>query len=291
MIPESVYAVKRILGKDIVGRNLAVFPDDTFIVSHPRSGNTWTRFLIANLTHPNELVTLINIDRLVPDTEAQSRRFFEKVPRPRWIKSHQCYDARYKKVIYIVRDPRDVAISYYHFQRKYRHIADDYPINSFVQRFVAGEASDYGSWWEHVMSWLGPRHNNPGFLMLRYEDMTANTEHELKRIATFLGLKPTPEQLAKCVEQSSAERVRKLEQGQGDHWASTKGRRKDIPFVGSAKVGGWKEELPQSSVTLIESDWGPLMKTLGYEPSQPDSRPALEPPFVFPIDRRIEHAR
>jgi hypothetical protein len=291
MIPESVYAVKRILGKDIVGRNLAVFPDDTFLVSHPRSGNTWTRFLVANLTHPNELVTLINIDRLVPDTEAQSRRFFEKVPRPRLIKSHQCYDARYKKVIYIVRDPRDVAISYYHFQRKYRHIADDYPINSFVQRFVAGEASDYGSWWEHVMSWLGPRHNNPGFLMLRYEDMTANTEHELKRIATFLGLKPTPEQLARCVEQSSAERVRKLEQGQGDHWASTKGRRKDIPFVGSAKVGGWKAELPQSSVNLIESDWGPLMKTLGYELSQPDSRPALEPPFVFPIDRRIERAR
>ena len=242
MIRESVYAMKRILGKDIAGRNFPVFPDDTFIVSHPRSGNTWTRFLIANLTHPNELITLMNIDRFVPDTEAQSRRFLEKVPRPRLIKSHQCYDARYKKVVYIVRDPRDVAISYYHFQRKYRHIADDYPINTFVQRFVTGEASDYGSWWEHVMSWLGPRHNNPGFLMLRYEDMTANTEHELTRIANFLGLKPTPEQLAKCVEQSSAERVRKLEQDQGDHWASTKGRRKDIPFVGSAKAGGWKED-------------------------------------------------
>ena len=33
------------------------------------------------------------------------------------------------------------------------------------------------------------------------------------------------------------------------------------------------------------------MKTLGYELSQPDSRPALEPPFVFPIDRRMQHAR
>ncbi|MGC2283011.1 MAG: sulfotransferase domain-containing protein, partial [Candidatus Acidiferrales bacterium] len=248
------------------------------------------RFLVANLRHSNELVTLINIDRFVPDTEAQSRRFLEKVPRPRLIKSHQCYDARYKKVIYIVRDPRDVAISYYHFQRKYRHIADDYPIDTFVQRFVAGEASDYGSWWEHVMSWLGPRHNNPGFLMLRYEAMTANTEHELTRIANFLGLKPTPEQLAKCVEQSAAERVRKLEQDQGDHWASTKGRRKDIPFVGSAKVDNWKTGLPQSSVALIESAWGPLMKTLGYELSRPDSRPALEPPFVFPIDRRVPHA-
>jgi hypothetical protein len=291
MIRESVYALKRILGKDIAGRNFPVFPDDTFIVSHPRSGNTWTRFLIANLTHSDELITLMNIDRFVPDTEAQSRRFLEKVPRPRLIKSHQCYDARYKKVVYVVRDPRDVAVSYYHFQRKYRHIADDYPINTFVQRFVAGEASDYGSWWEHVMSWLGPRHNNPGFLMLRYEEMTANTLHELTRIANFLGLKPTPEQLAKCVEQSSAERVRKLEQDQGSGWASTKGRREDIPFVGSAKTGSWKVGLPQSSVVLIESAWGPLMKTLGYELSQPDSRPSLEPPFVLPIDRRMPHAR
>ena len=291
MIHESVYAMKRILGRDIAGRNFPVFPDDTFIVSHPRSGNTWTRFLIANLAHPNELITLMNIDRFVPDTEAQSRRFLEKVPRPRLIKSHQCYDARYKHVLYVVRDPRDVAISYYHFQRKYRHIADDYPIDTFVERFVMGEASDYGSWWEHVMSWVGPRHNNSRFLMLRYEDMTANTEQELTRIASFLGMKPTPEQLVRCVEQSAAERVRKLEQEQGDHWASTKGRRKDIPFVGSAKAGGWKEGLPQSCVDLIESAWAPLMKTLGYELSQPDSRPALEPPFVSPIDWSLRHAR
>lgn len=280
MISEMIHLAKYALGKDTAGRSFEVFPDDTFIVSHPRSGNTWTRFLVANLIHPDQPITLLNIDRVVPDTEAQSRRFLKNTPRPRFIKSHQCFDARYKKVTYIVRDPRDVVVSYYNFQRKYRHIEDDYPIEDFVRRFVAGEASDFGSWWEHVMSWLGPRHNSPGFLLLRYEMMTTNVIPELSRLAVFLELKPTPEQLARCAEQSSAHRVRTLEQTQGDYWASTKGRRKDIPFVGDAKSGAWRSVLSQSSVDLIESAWGPLMKWLGYELTEADARPALEPPFI-----------
>jgi len=46
------YAVKYVLGLDRAGNNLTVFPDDTFIVSHPKSGNTWMRFLIGNLIYP-----------------------------------------------------------------------------------------------------------------------------------------------------------------------------------------------------------------------------------------------
>jgi len=57
-----------LLGKDIADRNLAVYPDDTFIVSYPRSGNTWTRFLIASLVFPSEVVTFANIERMIPDT-------------------------------------------------------------------------------------------------------------------------------------------------------------------------------------------------------------------------------
>jgi hypothetical protein len=57
VIRELVYTAKYIPGKDLAGRNLTVFPDDTFIVSYPRSGNTWTRFWIANLLHPEEPVT------------------------------------------------------------------------------------------------------------------------------------------------------------------------------------------------------------------------------------------
>ena len=65
--------VKYLLGRDIADRNVAVYPDDTFIVSYPRSGNTWTRFLIANLLHPEIEIGFANIDSVVPDTAVEPR--------------------------------------------------------------------------------------------------------------------------------------------------------------------------------------------------------------------------
>ena len=118
-----IYGIKTVLkyalGIDIAGRNFAVYPDDTFVVSYPRSGNTWTRFLIANLVHPEKEVSFTNIEQLIPDTSSQSNRALKATPRPRIIKTHEYFDHRYPKTIYIVRDPRDVALSYYDFQRKY----------------------------------------------------------------------------------------------------------------------------------------------------------------------------
>jgi sulfotransferase family protein len=63
---------------------------------------------------------LANIEQIIPDEEAQSNRYLKRVHSPRVIKSHQYFDHRYPKVLYITRDPRDVAFSYYNFCRKYR---------------------------------------------------------------------------------------------------------------------------------------------------------------------------
>lgn len=268
MIPEFLSAVKYILGRDIPGPDLTVFPDDIFIVSYPKSGNTWMRFLIANLVHPDEMVTFLNIEQVIPHCEGQSKRFFKNMRRPRIIKCHEPFDPRFKKVIYIVRDPRDVVVSQYHFQRKGKAIVDQYPMQSFVTRFVAGETSRpprYGSWGDNVTSWLALRYNSPSFLLLRYEDMLAQTTRELAKVAWFLGIEASLQRLGEVVERSSADRMRKLEKAQSDGWAQTKHTRKEIPFVRSAVSGGWKSNLPESSVAEIEAAWGPLMNRLGYE--------------------------
>jgi hypothetical protein len=294
MIGELKYILKSALGKDLGGRYFTTFPDDTFIVSYPRSGNTWTRFLIGNLIQPSGPITFLNIERVIPDTSALSKSYLKHVPRPRILKSHQYFDPRYKKVIYIVRDPRDVALSHYNWQRKYREIDDQYPLERYTSRFVAGDLAGWGSWGEHVLSWLATRHNSPDFLLLRYEAMLAEPLRELGKVAVFLGTEATRETLATAVERSSADNMRKLEKTQGEEWVSTldglrdKGQRKDIPFVGKAKHGGWKSLLPESSVEEIESAWGPLMKTLGYELTRRSS-PALEPPFIHLGDWGARH--
>src|ERR1700691_1065530 len=182
--------LKYILGTDKAERNFAVFPDDVFVVSYPRSGNTWTRFLIANLMYPRENVSFANIERLIPDTSSQSNRALKRTPRPRIIKTHEYFDHRYPKTIYIVRDPRDVALSYYDFQRKYRQIEDDYPLDRYVDDFVSGRliSADWGTWAENVASWVYTRSHGKDFLLLHYEDMIKDTASELLRIAVFLGM-------------------------------------------------------------------------------------------------------
>src|SRR5438445_13689385 len=98
-----------VLAKRIAGRELTVFPNDVFLVSYLRSGSTWTRFLFGNLIHTHEPVTFTNVDRMVPSIYTLPDRKLRSLPRV--MKSHECFDPRYRRVIHLVRDPRDVAVS------------------------------------------------------------------------------------------------------------------------------------------------------------------------------------
>jgi hypothetical protein len=265
-LEEFVSGVKKVFGLNRGGRNFSLYPDDRFLVSYPRSGNTWTRFLIANLLFPEQEVSFLNIDYLIPDVININRRTLAKIPRPRLIKSHEYFDPGYKKVIYIVRDPRDVVISYYFFHLKQGFIEDSYPLPEFIRRFVAGEVDPiFASWGQHVASWLATRFNRSDFLFLRYEDMKANTVRELSKVAQFLDIEHTPARLNKAVEASSAERMRELEKRDEYRWIGTRKRRKDVRFVRTATAGGWRTLLSEEDIAKIEHAWGALMKSLGYE--------------------------
>ena len=280
MIKRLIAGGKYFLGLHPPGRNVQVFPDDVFLVSYPKSGNTWTRFLIANLVYPEKNPDFSNINGLLPDVEAMSKRDLERAARPRLLKSHQYFDPRYPKVIYIVRDPRDVVLSEYYFDIKRRAIPDDYPKQQLVSRFVRGELNHpYGTWGENVASWFYTRRNDPRFLLVKYEALQSQAMDEMDRIASFLGISPAPERLARAIEQSSADRMRELEKKQGHLWSSTRETRQDKPFVRSAKSGGWKAELSEASVAKIESAWGGLMREVGYELTAPGL-----------VEIRVDHA-
>src|SRR5712691_2091969 len=184
----AVVEVGRVLtGRQMAGRNLTVFPDDTFLVSYPRSGNTWTRFLLANLMHQGQPITFANIESRIPEIYFNPDHVMRNLTRPRILKSHECFQPHYPWVVYIVRDPRDVAVSFYHHNVKAGNIVDEYPMEEFIPRFIAAEFdTKWGSWADNVMSWRCMRHNDSRFLLLRYEDMKLNPAGELARLALFL---------------------------------------------------------------------------------------------------------
>jgi len=266
MMKRLVAGYKQFFGLNKPGRALRVFPDDVYIVSYPKSGNTWTRFLIANLIYPEKHPDFTNINELVPDPEGVTKRHLEELPRPRFLKSHAYFDHRYPKVIHIVRDPRDVVLSEYYFDIKRSAIADDFPLEKFVSRFVNGELNHpYGTWGENTATWFYARGHSPRLLLVTYEALQSEGARQMARIAEFIGVPTSPERITFAIEQSSADRMRELEKKQGHLWSSTKRTRQDKPFVRAAKAGGWKNELSEVSIAEIESAWGGLMRELGYE--------------------------
>lgn len=245
-----------------VGRRLSVRQDDVFIVSYPKSGNTWTRFLIANLLC-GEGASFSNIETLVPDIYGHSDKRLLALPSPRYFKSHESFDPRYKKVILIVRDPRDVAVSYFHYLKKFRLVSDDMDIEHFVVPFIRGKFDDFGSWGENVGSWLGARGGDESLLILRYEDMLADAKGALVTIAKFIGLAVDDDKLDMAVKNSSFESMRELEQTQKP-WRALRHARQDILFMRSGQAGGWKNVLSDNAAALIEERWRTLMERFGY---------------------------
>jgi hypothetical protein len=108
-------------------------------------------------------------------------------------------------------------------------------------------------------------------MLLRYEEMKRDTAGSLLQVVAFLEqcsfrkIDSSPEALRRAIELSSPERMRALEKEEAANWVLTKRTRSDKPFVRTAKAGGWKSQLAPESVEAIETAWGGLMQSLGYE--------------------------
>ncbi|MBZ5612727.1 MAG: sulfotransferase domain-containing protein [Acidobacteriia bacterium] len=269
MIRDLVAGVKQAFGLGRPGRRVPVRPDDILLASYPKSGSTWLRLLIANLRHPDREVDYANLHQLVLDLEVSGKRDFDRASRPRIIKTHGSFDPRYRRVIYVVRDPRDVALSHCEHLRQARRSDDELAIEDFIERFLTGKSAasrvstaHTGSWGENVGSWLATRSRHSDFLLVRFEDLLDGTARELTRVADFAGLPTTAERISQAVERSVIERS-----------SGAKMRK-------TAKPGGWRSHLPEAQVARIEDAWGGIMACLGYELVTRDPRSALKSSLI-----------
>lgn len=197
------------------GRDLDTRNGDVMVISYPRSGNTWVRFILANLTERALLDPLADVQQVVPDIYTMSRSELNRMPAPRILKTHEYFDPRYRRVIYLVRDPRHVAISYFDFQRKSGLIPPDVSLDDWVARFVGPGVDRFGNWQEHVQSWIATRGESREFLLVRYEDLLAHGQREARRLADFLGMGAvSDEDVQHALARSSMNSLKKIQSNQ-----------------------------------------------------------------------------
>lgn len=265
-----------------------------WLASYPKSGNTWVRaFLhnyIVNADTPHSINSLVDfsvaecaaaffgenaaglstreVQQLRPAVHERLTRLHRDLV---FVKTHNahvamhgvplCTPALTAGAVYIVRDPRDVALSYAAFARKE---VDE--IIDFMEATGASNAADgaqvfelLGSWSEHALSWVAA----PKRLLVRYEDLLAEPARYFARIIRFLGTgEVDAARLSRAIEFSSFGALAGQEAAVG-YRASGGAER----FFRAGKAGQWRERLTVEQLRRIETAHGAVMRKFGYEVS------------------------
>ncbi|KAG8233859.1 hypothetical protein J437_LFUL006882 [Ladona fulva] len=217
--------------------NTELRPDDVWVVTYPRSGTTWTQELvwlvnngldydralkeklverfpfleISLLLHDDfqkEIIEFNNNDpKCIEEMKKMCEPGFEALKRvksPRHIKSHfplallppKLVDTC--KVIYVARNPKDVAVSYYYQNRllKFMGFESDFP--KFWDLFMRDSVL-WAPFWSHIEEAWKLR-DHPNMLFLFYEDMKKDLPAAIRQVGTFLKKELTDDQVAKLAD-------------------------------------------------------------------------------------------
>lgn len=229
----------------------ALRPDDQFVVSFPRSGNTWLRLLLCDLVvqrkhgveigdpmqYPRPRVLMPDLHTNAPDHPSQAEYGLTR----RVFKSHNLADIEGYRMVYLFRHPVDSLVSYYHLHLREpdSRNAASCGVDEFCRNALQG-------WCSHVEMALSYHQAAPEQVLLcSYERLLNDGVSELGRAAKFLGIAAESENLRAAIERCAFDRLREREEKN----PPTSGEF----FFRKGRQGGGREELNQATVDFIQA--------------------------------------
>jgi hypothetical protein len=243
---------------------------DCVIVSFGKSGRTWLRVMLSRVFQvrhglaQRHLIAFDNLHNRVPAipliffTHDNYLKDYTKQPD-----SKQPYYG--KKVILMVRDPADVAVSQY-FQWKFRMTDRKKMINEYPPAgadvplfdFVMMPSCGLPKIIDFMNGWARDLRNIPNLMIIRYEDLRADPKDMLRRVLDFIGSPASEQELQQAVDFASVDNMRALEQKRV-FWLSgrrmlAKDRSNPNTYkVRRAKVGGYRDDFTPEQLASIDA--------------------------------------
>jgi len=198
---------------------LGLRTDDVLLLSFPKAGSTWVRFVLCNYISLRELdgqeVNFHTVSDYFPSL-GRSNLFttwrFSSLPR--FVKTHQSYrnilfDKPYRKV-YTLRDPRDVMVSYFRF----RQASLENPYKGSINEFIRHDKYGLRACIKHYLDW-----KDRLTYTLRYEDLMKDASSAFRQMLVSIGIVPNQDELEMAIKRSSFEEMRLIQEKDGlpDH--------------------------------------------------------------------------
>ena len=243
---------------------------DVVIAGYPKSGTNWLQVMLSNLW--DDWTTLNNERRQVPHLAGKDRPGYGGylacigVGSPRLMKSHLPIDMMpdrwpdHGKVVNIVRNPKDVCVSYYHEARGRKPGAPgshklarpvDFPMREFVREFAAGQVQ-YGSYIDHTIGWRTFDH--PNLLKITYEEARRDTRGTLERVVAFLGKPVSDDRLEDVVAKTEFSAMKNNDLRFQMNVPDLREDRVGVgAFMRKGVVGDWKEEMSLADSEYLDA--------------------------------------
>jgi hypothetical protein len=227
--------------------------DDVFVIGYPRSGHTWVQNLLACVRFgcdgretPDAVV-----QHLVPDVHQMP--YYFRFAAPMFFKTHHFPRPEYRRVVYLLRDGRDVMVSYKYYLENVR-------ARKIGRYQELKSLSTCGVWHDHVQAWLQNPHQ-AAVIIVRYEDLIADGERELRRICRFAGLDGQEDRIPAALASCRFANLREKEAVGGllnGGWPGTQ------PFFRRGVVGSHRDELDPVFLEEFLAEAEPTLQQLGY---------------------------